>query len=221
MTLRTQIGRYIRRNDGAAAMELALLAPFLFVLMLGSFSLFDQMRASGKVYSAAQSASDLVTRIEEADADKLTAINSAAIAILGRYGNGARVEFGVSSVVNPLGDDSDDLEVVWTNGPSDTVKLTDDELGDLSLPAIPDGESVMIVISSVDFQPALRLNGWKFGTMGQMKTFEETVIRRPRFVTEVCFVENDDSRTCGNPTEEEGGVDTDPNDNDDDDDEVA
>ena len=191
---------FYREEDGVAAIEFAFVVPFLLMLTFGAFTLFETARAGNKVYIATQTIADLSTRINEMEFDRVAVMRRAGIAILGHYGEGDNVHFSITSINNRLGDNRDRLRVVWSIGSSRKIRIRNTDIKNLDLPEIPDGESVIVVKSLVEVAKPLNMSNKILGPLAQpSQTFSEVVVRRPRFVSEVCYVRRDGRKLCGNP----------------------
>lgn len=191
---------FTREESGLAAVEFALIMPTLFFLMFGAFMLFETARASNKVYLATQTVADLSTRINEMEAGRVSAMYTAGEAILGQYGQGDDVHFGIASINNRLGDNSNRLRVVWGVGTHNRVRIRNRHIRNLDLPDIPDGESVIVTTAYVKVSTPYNIGERIMrGLTRTENTFSETVVRRPRFVSEVCYVRRNGRKLCGNP----------------------
>lgn len=60
-----RIGAFLRRDDGVAAIEFALIAPLLVTLMLGALEITQSIWTDGKVEQATNVIGDLVSRTPE------------------------------------------------------------------------------------------------------------------------------------------------------------
>ncbi len=189
-----QLIEFCSSRRGLASVEFGLIAPVVITFMLGSFVLFDSMRAARALGGATSVVADLATRLNEVDDVRRDAIFQAADAVLGRFGDGTSMALTMTSVVNPLGDGTDDLVVAWSQADGAATPLTTTDLTGYSLPTIPDGESVVLVSARIAFNPVFSVQG-----ISPPINLRDVSVRRPRFVTEVCYRTAAATTLCGNP----------------------
>ncbi len=183
---------------GASAIEFAFITPVLLTFMLGSLTVFDGTRALRQMNTTAQVVSDLVTRLDTLDDSQREAIFLAADGLLGRYGADAPHNVVITSVANILSDDDDDLHVVWSHSKEEGGELSDDDLDEFSFPQIPDGEGVVLVQVELEYKPV----AVGFGLPAKLN-FADIAIRRPRFVSEVCYKLSEEEEFCSADLEED------------------
>lgn len=75
----------LRNDDGVAAIEFAIIFPFLVLLYLGSVELSFAMIADRKVTTTAQSLADLIAQVQVTNKDELDDIYFAAKEIMEPY----------------------------------------------------------------------------------------------------------------------------------------
>ena len=104
------IHQWIKREDGIAASEFALVFPVMFIMMLGMIDLGNGLLTNKKVITAAQMAADLVTReLIASDADITDAMTAAQLAIQPLD----TTSFGIDiAAIRFLGDNAD-ATVIW------------------------------------------------------------------------------------------------------------
>ncbi|MEO0399818.1 MAG: hypothetical protein AAF224_10420 [Pseudomonadota bacterium] len=204
--------RFLRAEEGSAVVEFAFLAPALIMFMLASVVSFDAVRALRQMSTAASTVSDLATRIAEMDDSTRDAIFVTAEALLGHYAEHNPYNITITSVANELGDGEDTLEVVWSESKTSGSEVTNASLSGYDLPEIPDGESIIMVEVDVQYDAAFAFRGY-----APTFDFEDISIRRPRFVTEVCYRESESEQTCSHNNDDPlGGGDVSPPDEEDD-----
>ncbi|MEO1014192.1 MAG: TadE/TadG family type IV pilus assembly protein [Pseudomonadota bacterium] len=196
MLKKLRLRRLAACEAGVSSIEFAFIAPVLIMFMLGSLTMFDAMRATRQMSTAAQVVSDLVTRLDTISDEQRDAVFLAAEALLGRYGESEETNFVITSVANLLHDNSDDLYVVWSEAKEEGTELTNDDLDAFSFPQIPNGEAVILIQTEMEYQPV----AVGFGLPTELK-FEDIAIRRPRFVAEVCYRVSEDEETCSSDLE--------------------
>jgi Flp pilus assembly protein TadG len=88
---------FIRDRTGVSAIEFAMLAPVMIMLLLGTVELADVMTADRKVTSVASTAADLVAQSISVDDADIDDIFTAATAIMNPY-SAAAIEIRITSV---------------------------------------------------------------------------------------------------------------------------
>ncbi|MEP6355569.1 MAG: hypothetical protein ABJ081_02710 [Hyphomicrobiales bacterium] len=108
-----------------------------------------------------------------------------ARSLLGRYDNATNYRVSITSIENEFDSDGDPaLSVLWSKTSDGQEELRDKDLQNFSLPALPEGETVILVSVVGDYAPL-------FGTANlKIFTLENNAVRRPRFVTQVEFNNN-------------------------------
>lgn len=173
-------------EDGFAATEFALLVPILLALFLGGVSAFDANRASASITRASAVMVDLATRQTLIDDDQRDIFFDTVESIAGRYAESADFHIVMSSVINPADDEDDDVLVLdWSEATQSNLVLTDDDLDDLDLPTIPNGDSVILVTVGATHSPLI---GWE---VVRDWNIVRTAVRRPRFSSSVTYVDDD------------------------------
>jgi Flp pilus assembly protein TadG len=106
------IPTFVRDDDGAAAVEFALILPFLLLLLLGSIDLTEGVNARRKLVVAGSTVSDLVARVKEVDAGYARSVMAAGAAIMAPL-DASQLKIVVSSVVT---DQNGRSTVAWSLG---------------------------------------------------------------------------------------------------------
>ena len=176
--------RFRKSQEGMASIEFALIAPVLLTLMLGTISSFDAYRASASLNRASTVIVDLTTRQSEMDEGVLAMLFASGEAIVGKYHNEANYFMTISSIVNVAGDEDDVLSVEWSESTNPEKVLTDQDIEDLDLPDVVEGDSMIIVSTYTEHSPLFGTS--TFGALD----LERVAIRRPRFVRKLVFVED-------------------------------
>lgn len=172
---------FCRDSGGLAAVEFALVFPFLVLILINVVSFYDGFRGDKLMSKVAGVLVDLVTRdrgaIDDDDFDELVAIGEA---LSGKYSVESDFTVVLASIRNVFDDDeNDDPELVWSRSNVDEAVLEQSDLDDLDLPTIGEGESIIYVMVSAEYEPML-INEL-LGTF----TLTDEQVRRPRFVSEV------------------------------------
>lgn len=82
MPLRRQVARILRRREGIAATEFALLAPILMVMWLGMVEVTQAVSVDRKVTLVTRTLADLTTQVAVVNDTDLETIFSAAVSVL-------------------------------------------------------------------------------------------------------------------------------------------
>jgi Flp pilus assembly protein TadG len=172
-----------RCERGAIAIEFALIGPLLIAIFLGCFISFDAVRGARQTSTAASVLSDLSTRVLEMNDASRDAFWLTGGAIMGKFASSNNPVMSVTSVVNVLGDGSNDLSVRWSHSNVAGNQLTTPDLANFDIPTIPEGESVILVIVRTTIVAPFRVAGFP-----RPVVIERIAVRRPRFVTEVPYV---------------------------------
>lgn len=141
------IDKYMRQEEGMAALESAFIFPVLLVLLLGTFDLGQGILAAQKTIRASQVTADLIARHR--------AVNTGEINEAIEAGRLALIPFADESygydILSVEFDQNLDPQILWRQTanmtPEDDVLLTLDNLGS-------EGEGLIIVQVRYDFEPA-------------------------------------------------------------------
>lgn len=179
-----------RDCGGLAAVEFALVFPFLILVLINVVSFYDGFRGDKIMSKVNGVIVDLVTRdkgsIDDDDFDELVAIGKA---LTGKYSVNSDFTVVVASIRNVFDvDENDDLELAWSRSNVDEAVLDQADLDELDLPDIGEGETVIYAMVSAEYTPML-INEL-IGTF----TLSDHQVRRPRFVAEVTC--ESDSGAC-------------------------
>ena len=88
-----------KNTQGVSAIEFALIAPVMMVIMLGSISTYHLVRASMKLWDITQSVSDLVSQQQTLTAAEMTDICTSTS--LSKYPFTGTLKVAVASVTHP------------------------------------------------------------------------------------------------------------------------
>lgn len=159
--------------QGLAALEFALVAPFMVLLFLGVATYFVAIRQDYSIKRATYTASDMISRQKTVDGDFLANVRAMAQNI--SRAKSQTIGFRASSIVRG----SDGLFVAWSYATPPYAKR---EPGDAPAPGLPDvqeGESVIFVETATDVRPLFGL----FGTTLERR--QSVSIARPRLVRQI------------------------------------
>jgi Flp pilus assembly protein TadG len=160
--------RSLREDSGASAVEFALIAPVLLLLVLGTTDLTEAVSARRKVTLAANAVSDLVSQVREVDGAYVANVFTAGSAILAPF-DGSRMSIVVSSI---RVDANGNATVAWSQSRNSTARKKNDPF---SIPAdLASQPSLVVAEVTFTFVPTIG-----YGGMGGF-TFSETTFSRPR-----------------------------------------
>ncbi len=170
---RNLTGRFILDNRGVAAVEFALIAPVMIVMLTGIIEISNFMAAQRRAVEAAHVCADLISQESDVSDSDLSDIVSASRYVMTPFDD-SDLKVGVSSV--RFDDSTGAAYVDWTyshnSGSVDDATTLADGLGDA-------GESVIIVSAEYDYTPLL--NAIISGTY----TISETGYAKPRALSYV------------------------------------
>ncbi len=174
-----RLRRFLKtEEDGSFIVEAVLVLPLLLWAYLGLFTYWDAYRAMTLSQKAGYTVSDMISREQ-------TPVNAAYFAgmkqtldymLFREFPSRMRV----SSVVYEL--DTDLMSIEWSHStaPSAVAPLTNETLQGLAshIPEMSDGDTVILLETWVDFEPALNI-----GLANT--TFQEFIVTRPRFAPRI------------------------------------
>jgi|GEM_PF-6649255 len=175
------LSKLVTDNEAVAAVEFAVVLPFLVLIFINVVSFYDGFRGDKAMTKVNSVLVDLATRdreaIDDADFDELVAIGEA---IAGKYAVDSEFTVVISSIRNVFdADGDDDPELVWSRSNDDDAVITQSDVNSLDLPDIGEGESVIFVSTRAKYTPFLTNR-----ILGSF-TLSADQVRRPRFVSEV------------------------------------
>lgn len=181
MTAATRLIRRFLREERATIMaEAVIVLPFMFWAYLGLFVYWDAYRVMNKVQKASYTVSDMLSREMVTITDAyITGMDTLMESLIDRDQNvGMRVSSVTWSEVN------NQFELHWSRTTDSThlPQLTTSSLQALagSIPAMSDGDFVVIVETRVDYTPA-------FDVGMDQQVLEQFIVTRPRFMPKVCL----------------------------------
>lgn len=139
MSLLRRLRRFVRAERGLAAIEFALIAPMMILLLFGSVDLIETLGANKRVQNVSASLADVVARDDAVSDDEVDGL-WAAINLLMYPNAGAGVQLRVTcvSIVNAT-----TAEVVWSEARGITALSGGDSV-DLPDQMMTPGSSVIM-----------------------------------------------------------------------------
>ncbi|HEY3637938.1 MAG TPA: TadE/TadG family type IV pilus assembly protein [Rhizomicrobium sp.] len=169
--------RFLRATRGLAAVEFALLAPVLAVLLMGTIELCNALQCRQKVTSETSSVADLVAQASTVSNADLTNIFNAGNSILYPFPAG-NVTVVVSSIINlPNGQNVVDWSVPYNGG----TPLQPNTQMTVPTGVISAGGSAIYV--QVSYNYLSPIGNFIIGTINMSDTF----YARPRSVPKVTY----------------------------------
>ena len=172
--------RFAKNTKGASVVEFAIVIPFIIALFIVSFNGFDAYRGLRKASTAVHVVSDVASRkpvIREEDRDDLF---DAAIAILDRYADSAKVKIIISSVEQ---DEDGNYVALWSQANEEAAPHEEFLPVDVGnrLPDIPENESVILTEIEFSFSPVFP-DLWA----GKI-VVDQLSIGRPRLIAKIAY----------------------------------
>lgn len=172
-------------ETGLAALELALIMPFLFALMFGAIGTFDLLRANNQVTVASTTLADLSTRVLFMNDTQRDNFFAAADSLMSKFDGDSTYVMSMTSVeaddpdTSPVGSI---YKVLWSEATEDDATLDEAALELMDLPALDDSESIIVVVFSASYHTP-------FSNFGFPEEINSTrvAVRRPRFVSKILY----------------------------------
>lgn len=177
---RNRLVRFVLSEPGTVMAEAVLVLPFMLWGYLGLFVYWDAFRSTNRIQKAAYTISDMISR-------EMVTINDAYItgmdSVMERLIDGNQdVSIRVTSVT--YSDTAKQFQVHWsrTTGAAALPALTTTTLQAYkdNIPAMSDGDYVVIVETVVPYVPAFNVGI----SPADIKQF---IVTRPRFVPKICL----------------------------------
>lgn len=173
----------IKSEEGVAAIEFGLVAPFIFLFMVGAINLFDGYQGAQSYQNAGTTLVDLVTRHETTFGDEeRDNIFATAEALLGDYGSNGDFKISITSVENVFDSaSSPELTIAWSKANIENGEVTLADLANYDIPNIPEGGTIILLEISGSYEPYISTAN--LGTYNYSRYF----IRRPRFLDSIPY----------------------------------
>jgi Flp pilus assembly protein TadG len=149
---RSILAAFARAREGLAALEFALIAPMMAVLLLGTAELINALNANTRAQNAAASLADVVARDNLVTDDEIAGLWS-AVTVLMYPDNGADLKVRITSVSI---DDNADARVVWSEAHNGMAPLSKDAPIALPTNMLTAGTSVIVAETIFRYHPPLR-----------------------------------------------------------------
>ena len=177
---KNRLRRFRDDERGSMIVEGVLAMPMMFWVLITFYVFWDAYRSITVVQKATYSIADVVSRRRAGvDAGYLDGLNTVMNFLLD---SGQTADMRFSSVTwNGI---DNRYEVEWSYSPNGTMAaLSTGDAGQLTsqLPIMADGDTILVIETSVEYQPAFNL-----GVLGE-RTIEKFIVIRPRLVPRVCF----------------------------------
>lgn len=171
--------RFWSDQSGSQSVEAMLMLPIMVWCFLATWVFFDAYRTQAINAKAGYLIGDIVSResIEEVTpeyVDNMYLLQQELI--------DARQMPSLRITVARYQEDIDSLIVVWSETRGTGADLTDGRLSTMraAIPEMSDGERVVIVQSTVDYEPV-------YGAGIARMNFDDFVVTSPRFSAQICF----------------------------------
>ena len=172
--MKTLFSRWRRDERGASAIEFALLAPILLVVLIGTVTLFDMFRNAQNVEKATFTVGDILSRQTTVSQTQLTGLLSLVKHMVGTADDGG---LRVSSISKASGT----LKLDWSKVVGNAVIVTGQAIPYDLVPDMADGDSVLLTESFVPHGAFAQ--GFGLDNI----TFKNRSVHRPRFVSAIKF----------------------------------
>lgn len=190
--LKSRLQRFRRDEEGSIIAETVIMFPTLFAVVLATFVFFDAFRNQAINLKANYTISDALSR----ESDYITNTFLINTWNLHKFltNSPSLTRLRVSIVQYDLANDK--YHVVWSRtkgggNPVDWGDLEDIDMVASQVPVMPDIERLIVVHTSVDYEPSFSIGLSAF-------TFENTIFTRPRISQGLCYSHNntDSGRIC-------------------------
>lgn len=184
---RARMDLFRRDEDASQSVEAVLVIPLLLWAFLASYTFFDVYRAKSLALKANYAISDLISR-ETGEMDMNYLLGAEKVfEYLTQASPDPWVRVTVVTCTADCAEDYRTLEVDWSKATDGLPTFTDTDVMNSLDPIIPllaQDERVIIVETSVDYEPPFSQNLTGIGE----RTFVDIVMTRPRFAGQVCWV---------------------------------
>lgn len=183
---KVRVEMFRRDEDASQSVEAVLIIPLLLWGFLASYTFFDVYRAKSLSLKANYAISDLISReTNTMDMDYLLGAES-VFEYLTQTAPDPWVRVTVVYCDDNCAESNRDLKVDWSKATDSLPTFTDEDVMNSLEPIIPwlaEDERVIIVETSVDYEPPFSQNLTGIGE----RTFVDIVMTRPRFAGWVCW----------------------------------
>lgn len=144
-----RLHRFARATKGLAALEFAILAPMMILLLFGSMEIIDMVLANRRVQNVAASLADVVARDTEVSNDEITGLWSASDVLI-YPDDGTNMRLRISSLV--VVDDTT-ASVLWSEGHGMAARVANSTITGMDNQTLEPGSA--IIMSEVEYPYAL------------------------------------------------------------------
>ncbi len=168
---------FLKDVKGVAAVEFALILPIFTLLVFGAYGIFLTLHKQNNMVRSSAILADLTSRKTVLNDRRVGDLMEIAKSLNGSLSDHESYKVIISSIYNEFDSDGDyDLTINWSVSNVLNEKLKLEDLEDLDLPVITEGDSLIVVSTEVDITPEF-LQGF----VGVL-SLNGLSVRRPRFV---------------------------------------
>jgi Flp pilus assembly protein TadG len=151
MKLKQRFSRFAAAKKGNAALEFAIIAPMMIMLLFGSVDLLDVLNANKRVQNVTSSLADVVARDTEVSDDEIAGLWS-AIDVLMFPSGGDAVDIRISSISI---ESASIARVVWSEGHGMDARQPGTTVDDLPAAMMNPGTSIILAESEFAYDSPL------------------------------------------------------------------
>jgi Flp pilus assembly protein TadG len=151
MKLKPRLSRFVAAKKGSAALEFAIIAPMMIMLLFGSVDLLDVLNANKRVQNVAASLADVVARDTEVSDAEITGL-WAAIDVLMFPSGGEAVDIRISSISI---ESTSIARVVWSEGHGMEARQSGATVDDLPSAMMNPGTSIILAETTFEYETPL------------------------------------------------------------------
>ncbi len=178
--LKNRVRAFRRDEEGSIIAEAVTMFPTLFACVIAMFVFFDAFRNQSINLKAAYTISDALSR-ESEYIDNTYMVNTWR---LHRFLTNSPTLTQLRVSVIQYDEDDDKHTVSWSASKGGIGELTNSALNsmvaDEQIPVMPDGETLIIVQTAVNYTPVFSIGVESFN-------FENMIFTRPRFTPQLCY----------------------------------
>ena len=167
-----RLRRFARETKGLAALEFAILAPMMMLLLFGSMELIDMVLVNRRVQNVAASVSDVVARDTEVSNDEITGLWSASDVLIFPE-NATPMSLRITSITIIS---ATSAQVLWSEGHGMAARAVGESITGLPDEMMQPGSN--IIMGEVEYPYSLPIGLVWDGEM----TMRHTSYRRSRMV---------------------------------------
>jgi len=184
--VRRVFSRFAAREDASLSVEAVLVLPLLLWAFLAIFVFFDAYRVKNLALKANYAISDLLSRETSViDMDYIRG-SERLYEYLTRVQTDAWLRVTVVHCTADCGESSRTLERDWSRATNEMAALSNEDVMELYepiVPWIPQGERIIVVETSLYYEPPFSKAITGLGA----RALTDIVMTRPRFAPQLCF----------------------------------